>query len=185
MGALTEPRAAIFRQRYKESQMLEEQADGDGYLPGYMFGTHYSSAAVVLYYLLRCEPFTQHVIAFQSGRFDRPDRLFHSIKQSYLSASQLNVMDVKELIPEFFACSDFLVNGNGLKLGVRQDQLKVNDVLLPRWAQGSARQFIRLHRAALESEYVSAHLHQWVGPDLRLSAAGQGTLCRRRMCSTT
>ena len=162
MGALTEPRAAIFKQRYKETLTLEEGADGEGYLPGYMFGTHYSSAAVVLYYLLRCEPFTQHVIAFQSGRFDRPDRLFHSIKQSYLSASQLNVMDVKELIPEFFSSSDFLVNGNALKLGVRQDALKVNDVLLPRWAQGSARQFIRLHRAALESDYVSAHLHHWV-----------------------
>ena len=156
MGALTEPRAAIFRQRYKESQTLEDDAEG------YHYATHLSTAAVVLYYLLRCEPYTQHAVAFQSGRFDRPDRLFHSIKQSYLSASQQNVMDVKELIPEFFCSADFLVNGNALKLGVRQDELRVNDVLLPRWAQGSARQFVRLHRAALESEYVSAHLHHWV-----------------------
>lgn len=159
MGALTEPRAAIFRQRYKEIMDMGVEEEG---AEAFHYSSHYSTAAVVLYYLLRCEPFTQHLIAFQSGRFDRPDRLFHSIKQSYLSASQQNVMDVKELIPEFFASSDFLVNGNQLKLGVRQDELRVNDVLLPRWAQGSARQFIRLHRAALESEYVSAHLHQWV-----------------------
>ena len=156
MGALTEPRASIFRQRYRESQQLEEGSSG------YHFGTHYSTAAVVLYFLLRCEPFTQHVITFQSGRFDRPDRLFHSIKQSYLSASQQNVMDVKELIPEWYSQHEFLVNGNGLKLGVRQDEQRVNDVLLPRWAHGSSRQFIRLHRAALESEYVSAHLHHWI-----------------------
>ena len=162
MGALTEPRAAIFRQRYKESQTLEEDFAEGGHLPGYHYSSHLSTAAIVLYYLLRCEPFTQHVIAFQSGRFDRPDRLFHSIKQSFLSASQLNIMDVKELIPEFFSSPDFLINGNHLKLGVRQDELRVNDVLLPRWAQGSARQFIRLHRSALESDYVSAHLHHWV-----------------------
>ena len=156
MGALTEPRAAVFKQRYRDSQQMDEET------PPAFYGTHYSTAAVVLYYLLRCEPFTQHVIAFQSGRFDRPDRLFHSIKQSWLSASQQNVMDVKELIPEFYATSDFLLNGNQLKLGQRQDEQRVNDVLLPRWAHGSTRQFTRLHRQALESEYVSAHLHHWV-----------------------
>ncbi len=156
MGALTEPRAAVFKQRYRDSQQMDEET------PPAFYGTHYSTAAVVLYYLLRCEPFTQHVIAFQSGRFDRPDRLFHSIKQSWLSASQLNVMDVKELIPEFYTSSDFLLNGNQLKLGQRQDEQRVNDVLLPRWAHGSTRQFARLHRQALESEYVSAHLHHWV-----------------------
>ena len=156
MGALTEPRAAVFKQRYRDSQQMDEET------PPAFYGTHYSTAAVVLYFLLRCEPFTQHVIAFQSGRFDRPDRLFHSIKQSWLSASQLNVMDVKELIPEFYAASDFLLNGNQLKLGQRQDEQRVNDVLLPRWAHGSTRQFTRLHRQALESEYVSAHLHHWV-----------------------
>ena len=156
MGALTEPRAAVFKQRYRDSVGMDEDT------PPAFYGTHYSTAAVVLYFLLRCEPFTQHVIAFQSGRFDRPDRLFHSIKQSWLSASQQNVMDVKELIPEFYASSDFLLNGNQLKLGQRQDEQRVNDVLLPRWAHGSTRQFTRLHRQALESEYVSAHLHHWV-----------------------
>ena len=33
---------------------------------------------------------------------------------------------------------------------------------LPPWAQGDARIFIRLHRKALESPHVSAHLHEWI-----------------------
>ena len=47
------------------------------------YGTHYSSAAAVLYYLIRLDPYTRHVIKFQSGKFDKPDRLFHSIKQTW------------------------------------------------------------------------------------------------------
>ena len=30
-----------------------------------------------------------------------------------------------------------------------------------RW-QGSAEEFVRLHREALESDHVSAHLHKWI-----------------------
>ena len=53
--------------------------------------------------------------------------------------------DVKELIPEFYNVSmieeegeegNFLVNGRGLELGVRQVGGKVDAVALPRWAKG-------------------------------------------------
>ena len=46
-------------------------------------------------------------------------------------------------------------------LGTRQDGQKVDDVVLPKWAK-DAPDFIAKHRAALESEHVSAHLHQWI-----------------------
>ena len=51
--------------------------DGDG-IPKFHYGSHYSSAGVVLHYLLRLEPFTSLSIALQSGKFDCPDRLFSS-----------------------------------------------------------------------------------------------------------
>lgn len=38
--------------------------------------------------------------------------------------------------------------------GERQSGAVVNDVLLPPWANGDARQFVRLHREALESAHV-------------------------------
>ena len=40
--------------------------------------------------------------------------------------------------------------------------MALDDVLLPAWAKGDPREFIRIHRQALESDYVSAHLHEWI-----------------------
>lgn len=39
---------------------------------------------------------------------------------------------------------------------------QVGDVVLPPWAKGSTREFIRMHREALESDYVSENLHHWI-----------------------
>lgn len=70
--------------------------------------------------------------------------------------------DVKELIPEFFCLPEFLVNFNGYDFGHRQNGEQVGDVTLPPWAHGDARRFVQLQRQALESPYVSAHLHLWI-----------------------
>eukprot|EP00061_Rhincodon_typus_P016025 g44018.t1 len=73
-----------------------------------------------------------------------------------------NPNDVKELIPEFFYFPEFLENQNQLDLGRLQiSKERVNDVILPRWAT-SPEDFIYKHRKALESDYVSAHLHEWI-----------------------
>eukprot|EP00475_Leptophrys_vorax_P002003 TRINITY_DN1113_c0_g1_i2.p1 TRINITY_DN1113_c0_g1~~TRINITY_DN1113_c0_g1_i2.p1 ORF type:complete len:643 (+),score=136.72 TRINITY_DN1113_c0_g1_i2:2-1930(+) len=56
---------------------------------------------------------------------------------------------------------DFLVNAAQLPLGEKGDKTLVNDVELPPWAN-SVHHFIELHREALESEFVSQHLHEWV-----------------------
>ena len=68
------------------------------------------------------------------------------------TADTSQTQDVKELTPEFYYLPEFLLNLNGLPLGDRQDGVKVGDVQLPAWANGSVRQFIQLHRRALESE---------------------------------
>lgn len=70
--------------------------------------------------------------------------------------------DVKELIPEFFLCPDIFTNTNDFPLGQTQSKISVSSVKLPPWAKGSPHEFIRLHRLALESEYVSNNLHHWV-----------------------
>lgn len=46
--------------------------------------------------------------------------------------------------------------------GEKQSGVKLNDVGLPPWAKDDPREFVRVHREALECEYVSAHLHEWI-----------------------
>lgn len=53
------------------------------------------------------------------------------------------------------------VNSNKFELGYRQTGEALGDVVLPSWAD-SAEEFVRINRAALESDFVSANLHHWI-----------------------
>lgn len=97
--------------------IFQEWDDPHGETPPYHYGTHYSSAMIVCSYLVRLEPFTQHFLRLQGGHFDLADRMFHSIKEAWLSASIYNMADVKELIPEFFYLPEFVTNSNNFDLG--------------------------------------------------------------------
>ncbi|CAH1794598.1 unnamed protein product [Owenia fusiformis] len=166
MGVQTEKRLGQFQKRYRDWD------DPAGETPPYHYGTHYSSAMIVASYLVRMEPFTQHFLRLQGGHFDLADRMFHSVREGWLSASKHNMADVKELIPEFFYLPEFLRNANKFDLGSKQSGVVLDNVILPTWAKGDAREFIRAHREALECDYVSAHLHEWI--DLIFGAKQQG-----------
>ncbi|ELT90958.1 hypothetical protein CAPTEDRAFT_18825 [Capitella teleta] len=91
----------------------------------------------------------------------KANRQFHSIASTWQSQIE-NANDVKELVPEFFYLPEFLENINDFDLGRLQNgHERVDDVVLPRWAVSSY-DFINKHNRALESEYVSAHLHEWI-----------------------
>ena len=70
--------------------------------PPFLYGTHYSCPGYVMYWLVRAAP--AHLLRLQNGRFDAPDRMFCSIRESWDSVTR-NPADVKELIPEFFLSS--------------------------------------------------------------------------------
>ncbi|XP_038974912.1 BEACH domain-containing protein B isoform X5 [Phoenix dactylifera] len=153
VGALDLKRFQVFKDRYCNF------CDPD--IPSFYYGSHYSSMGIVLYYLLRLEPFTALHRSLQGGKFDHADRLFQSIEATYRNCLS-NTSDVKELIPEFFYMPDFLVNSNSYHFGVKQDGEPLGDVALPPWAKGSPEEFIHRNREALESEYVSSNLHHWI-----------------------
>ncbi|KAI1460228.1 beach-domain-containing protein [Annulohypoxylon moriforme] len=155
MGAQTARRQSDYQSRYTSLAEIGETP--------FHYGTHYSSAMIVASYLIRLPPFVQSFILLQGGSFDHADRLFFSIEGSWKSASQDNGSDVRELIPEFFYLPDFLTNVNGYNFGDRQGSGgRVNHVELPPWAKGDPKIFIAKHREALESPYVSQHLHLWI-----------------------
>ncbi|XP_063733785.1 neurobeachin-like protein 1 isoform X2 [Eleginops maclovinus] len=155
VAVLNERNAKAVREKYESFE------DPTGTIDRFHYGTHYSNAAGVMHYLMRVEPFTSLHIQLQSGRFDCADRQFHSIPATWQTLMD-NPNDVKELIPEFFYFPEFLENKNGFDLGRLQiSKERVNDVVLPKWAK-SPEDFIYKHRKALESENVSAHLHEWI-----------------------
>ncbi|XP_035909234.1 WD repeat and FYVE domain-containing protein 3 isoform X2 [Anopheles stephensi] len=170
MGAQTKERLEQFLKRYKDWD------DPQGDTPPYHYGTHYSSAMIVCSYLIRLEPFTQHFLRLQGGHFDLADRMFHSIKEAWYSASKQNMADVKELIPEFFYLPEFLENSNSFDLGTKQNGDVLNHVVLPPWAKNDPREFIRMHREALECDYVSRHLHLWIDLIFGYKQQGQAAM---------
>nr|CAH8845438.1 unnamed protein product [Trichobilharzia regenti] len=135
--------------------------DPSGIMQRFHHGTHYSSAAGVLHYLVRLEPFTTYHIHLHGNKFDVADRQFYSIPNAWRFILD-NPCDNKELIPEFFFLPEFLKNNDDFDLGcLQQNHTRINDVELPAWAS-TPEEFIRKHRGALESDYVSAHLNEWI-----------------------
>lgn len=71
-------------------------------------------------------PFSAENQKLQGGQFDHADRLFNSVRDTWLSAAgKGNTSDVKELIPEFFYMPEFLENQFNLDLGEKQSGEKV------------------------------------------------------------
>ncbi|CAG0892568.1 unnamed protein product [Cyprideis torosa] len=152
VGALNPSRKQFFEERFGSW-------DHDS-IPPFHYGTHYSTSAFTLNWLLRVEPFTTMFLSLQSGKFDHADRLFSSLALSWKNC-QRDTSDVKELIPEFFYLPEMLANLNDYKLGKRDDAFEVGNVELPPWAS-TPEEFVRINRMALESEIVSCQLHQWI-----------------------
>ncbi|XP_076040133.1 protein FAN-like isoform X1 [Oratosquilla oratoria] len=150
VGALNEERLERLKERCQE--MPE---------PRFLYGSHYSTPGFVLFYLVR--QFPQYMLCLQNGRFDHPDRMFNSLPDTWHNVTT-NPSDFKELIPEFYDTDrkpEFLQNAMGINFGVRQNGKPVADVELPPWAK-CPEDVVTVMREALESEYVSSHLHHWI-----------------------
>uniref|UniRef100_A0A5B7ADS9 BEACH domain-containing protein C2 n=1 Tax=Davidia involucrata TaxID=16924 RepID=A0A5B7ADS9_DAVIN len=152
IGALNFDRLKKFQERYSSFD--------DPVIPKFHYGSHYSSAGTVLYYLVRVEPFTTLSIQLQGGKFDHADRMFSDIAATWNGVLE-DMSDVKELVPELFYLPEILTNESSIDFGTTQLGEKLDSVRLPPWAENPV-DFIHKHRMALESEHVSAHLHEWI-----------------------
>ncbi|XP_034395499.1 lipopolysaccharide-responsive and beige-like anchor protein isoform X2 [Cyclopterus lumpus] len=169
IGALNPKRAAFFSDRYESWE--------DDQVPKFHYGTHYSTSSFTMMWLLRIEPFTTFFLNFQGGKFDHADRTFSSVARAWRNC-QRDTSDVKELIPEFYYLPEMFVNANSYNLGVTEDSTTVSNVELPPWAK-SPEEFVRINRLALESEFVSCQLHQWI--DLIFGYKQQGPEATRAL----
>jgi hypothetical protein len=75
-------RKELFMETY---ETLKNEVDDDNPIKPYIYGSNYSNPIFVCYYLMRLFPFTHISIELQGEGFDKPDRLFLSIKNSYFN----------------------------------------------------------------------------------------------------
>lgn len=111
----------------------------------------------------------------QGGKFDHPDRTFHSISESWKSCMRdthdvkvhkekcthsqsiltIDFMFVQELIPEFYCLPEMFNNMNDYQFGKRDDSAIVNNVVLPKWAE-TPEHFVAVHRQVNDRSTINA-----------------------------
>mmetsp|Transcript_31055 Transcript_31055/g.81324 ORF Transcript_31055/g.81324 Transcript_31055/m.81324 type:complete len:943 (+) Transcript_31055:114-2942(+) len=156
---LTKPIGALNPDRLRGWKSRYDDMPSEGGIPKFLYGTHYSSPGYVLYYTVRECP--EYMLCLQNGKYDNADRMFRSIAETWDGVCN-GIADVKELIPEFYMeDGNFLRNVQRLDLGTTQDTKKVGDVALPPWAK-DANDFVAKCREALECDYVSNNIHNWI-----------------------
>ena len=156
VGALNPERLEQLKERREE--MKQSSSAGTG---SYLYGSHYSCPGFILYYLVRKDP--QLMLCLQNGKFDHPDRMFNSLKQTWRNVTS-NTSDFKELVPEFYdpeGGGEFLLNKLETDFGVRHTGQVVGDVELPPWAADPS-DLVHKLRLALESPVVSRNINSWI-----------------------
>jgi hypothetical protein len=136
------------------SEALELQGTGV-HFPNYV-----SNISSTIFYLVRLEPFTTREIEFQGGRLDSADRTFSSVALTQAMMVTSGTSSSLECVPEFYHFPEMFENLNRVAFP-RAASCPIDSVALPPWAK-SSEHFVWKLRRALESPYVSSHLHEWI-----------------------
>ena len=128
------------------------------------YGSHYSNPLYVSHYLTRLFPIVHIHIEFQGDKFDDPNRLFFSIKNSFYCATTQQG-DVREIVPQFYYMPEMFLNINNLNMGKRIDEnknyLAVDNVEVPKWSN-DVFDFICKMKEILENDEVSYKINEWI-----------------------
>ena len=125
----------------------------------YIYGSNYSNPLYVCIFLMRLFPFTHISIELQGSGFDKPERLFLSVVNSFYNSTTQKT-DVRELIPEFFFLPEMFLNINNLNMGILDDGIEVNDIKTP--CHDNPYEFIMIMKTVLESDKISYNINNWI-----------------------
>ena len=165
MGMMTlSPSGESRKETYIENfETIAEDQNEEGQpaqIPFY-FGSHYSNPIYVVHYLTRLFPYSHISIELQGDKFDKADRLFLNVGNSFNCAAS-SKGDVRELIPEFYYLPEMFVNVNELNLGSTQEGASVDNAICPVWSRGDPYRFVCMMRKWIESEEVSKIINEWM-----------------------
>ena len=166
-------RKELFLEKYltlkNDSEELDSMNDNDNKdlnneefenkVKPYIYGSNYSNPFYVCNFLMRIFPFTHISIELQGHEFDKPDRLFLSVANTFYNSTTQKT-DVRELIPEFYYLPEMFLNINDLNLGSLEDGTEVTDIKTP--CHNNPYEFIMILKSVLESDIVSYNINNWI-----------------------
>ena len=137
----------------------------------YFYSSHYSNPFYVVHYMYKLFPYCCCAIELQGDGFDKRERQFISIIDSWKNCMNENT-DVRELIPEFYFLPEMFINLNKINFDKNEklneneinneNKNKEEDFEYPKWSKDNASLFIIKNRLALESDFVSENLNDWI-----------------------
>ena len=131
----------------------------------YFYSSHYSNPFYVVHYMSKIFPYSFCAIELQGNGFDKRERQFLSIINSWNNCMN-EATDVRELIPEFFFLPEMFINFNKINfLNEKINEENMNDIdnfEYSKWSKNNPNLFIIKNRLALESDYVSDNLNEWI-----------------------
>ena len=154
----------IFEESKIRKELIIVQYDEetfDSSEPKRHYANHYSNPLIIVHFLSRLFPISQTHIELQGNGFDVADRQFFSISNSFKSASTC-MGDVRELVPEFFYLPELFLNINNLDFGIKVDNVRVEKVELPGWANNDPYIFVTMMKENLEREEISSKINDWI-----------------------
>ena len=159
MGMLEINKEGIKRKELFMEMYETLKSDPDAESKPFLYGSNYSNPMYVCNFMMRLFPFSHIAIELQGNRFDNPERLFISVKNSFFN-SITQKTDVRELIPEFFYFPEIFLNLNKLNLGQLEDGTLVDNITTP--CENNPYNFVMTMKTVLENEKVSKILQKWV-----------------------
>ena len=127
----------------------------------YYYSSHYSNPFYVSYYLIRLFPFSNSAIELQGDGFDKVTRQFSSLNISFNNCMN-ETTDIRELIPEFFYLPELFLNVNQINFGNKNEIVENSNCILPSWSKNNPYLFIIKNKLALESDFVSLLINNWI-----------------------
>ncbi|KUF99835.1 hypothetical protein AM588_10009775 [Phytophthora nicotianae] len=168
---LRRPIGAQTPEAIQRARATHEGWDPKTPIPAFHYANTYSQMQSVLYFLIRLAPFTGAVLGSEEQQFHLKaagEPTFDSVSEAFRMCTS-DERHMFELTPEFFYLPELFSSARNKTLArhftpghdVSATAGLARDVALPPWA-ASPYDFVRLHRLALESDFVSSNLHHWI-----------------------
>ena len=130
------------------------------------FGTHYSTASYIYFYLMREEPYNTLLVKLQSYKNENADRMFGDLNETI---STLNSgIDNRECIPELFSEIEQFINLNCNNYSCNAKKRRIDDFRICFNSENKDRSlknyvsFIIKNRNIINEKKVSNNLSNWI-----------------------